>query len=123
MIKVHHLTGRDHVPKPRVAGSIPAGGTQSRYITWRPGASGELPMGDVGLPALVGHLGFEPHEGGAWSLLRLGRHEPPPGEGPPDRGDRRDRGGGLSCRIYMTDRGFEGSPSLGQLREILTANS
>ncbi len=30
---------------------------------------------------------------------------------------------GLSCRIYMTDRGCDGSPSLEQLREILTANS
>jgi hypothetical protein len=50
------------------------------------GAVAEPPVGDVGLPALVGHLGAEPDPRAAGSLLRLGGDEPPAVEDPPDRG-------------------------------------
>ena len=53
------------------------------------GPIGELPMGDVGLPHLVGHLGLEPYERAPWSLLGLGCDEAPAAEDSPDRGDRR----------------------------------
>ena len=36
-------------------------------------------MGDVGLPALVRHLGLEPDEGAGGALLGLGGDEPPTG--------------------------------------------
>ncbi len=35
-------------------------------------ARGELPVGDVSLPALVGHGRLEPHERALRSFLRLG---------------------------------------------------
>jgi hypothetical protein len=53
------------------------------------GARGELPVGDVFLPALVGHLGCEPDPRGLRSLLGLGGDEPATGQDPPDRRHRR----------------------------------
>jgi hypothetical protein len=50
--------------------------------------AGEPPVGDVGLPALVRHLGAKAHERAAGSLLRLGNHEPTPRKDPPDRRHR-----------------------------------
>ena len=49
----------------------------------------KLPVGDVGLPALVGELGLEADPGGPGPLVGLGHHKPPPPEHAPDRGDRR----------------------------------
>lgn len=34
-------------------------------------AVGEEKVGDVGLPALIGHFGFEADVGASWLLLRL----------------------------------------------------
>jgi hypothetical protein len=47
----------------------------------------EGPVGDVGLPAFVGQVGFEPPPRGARSLVRLRGDEPALGENPPDRRD------------------------------------
>ncbi len=42
------------------------------------GPGGEAPVGDVGLPPLVGLVGLEPHERAARTFLRLGDDEPTP---------------------------------------------
>jgi hypothetical protein len=52
-------------------------------------AVGQRPVGDVGLPALVGLLGFEAEVGALRSLVRLGGDEASVGQDPPDRGHRR----------------------------------
>jgi hypothetical protein len=49
----------------------------------------ELPVSDVALPPLVGHVRFEPDERTPRSFLGLGTNEAPPGEDPPDRGGSR----------------------------------
>ena len=54
-------------------------------------AIGEAPMGDVGLPALVGLLGAEPLPRRPGPFLRLRHHEPAADQDPPDRGDGRHR--------------------------------
>ena len=54
-------------------------------------AAAKTPMGDVGLPALVRHRGFKPHERAPRPLLRLGGDKAPARKDPPDR---RDGGGG-----------------------------
>lgn len=51
-----------------------------------PGA-GERPVGDIGLPHLVGQLRFEANQRGARALLGLGDDEPFLFEDPPDRRD------------------------------------
>ena len=53
------------------------------------GPVGEGPVGGVGLPALVGQVGFEALPGAAWSFLGLGCDEPSSDQDPPDRGCRR----------------------------------
>jgi hypothetical protein len=53
------------------------------------GAVGELPVGDVGLPAFVGLVGGEPSPGRAGPFLWLRRHEPAANQDPPDRRHRR----------------------------------
>ena len=55
------------------------------------GAVGERPVGGVGLPALVGQLGLEPPPRALGPLVGLGGDEPPAGQHPPDRRDRRHR--------------------------------
>jgi len=45
-------------------------------------------VGDVGLPRLVGQLGFEADQRGARALLRLGDHQALTAQDPPDRRDR-----------------------------------
>ncbi len=54
------------------------------------GAVGEGPVGEVGLPALVGQVGFEVEVGGLWPFLRLGLDEAGAFQSAPDRrcGDR-----------------------------------
>jgi hypothetical protein len=47
-------------------------------------------VGDVGLPALVGELSFEPAPGALGAFVGLGSDEPTGFEDPPDRRDRRD---------------------------------
>ena len=49
---------------------------------------GKAHVGDVSLPAFVRHVGFEPHERAARSLLGLRGDEPPAHQDPPDRRDR-----------------------------------
>ena len=39
-------------------------------------SAGKAPVGDVGLPRLVGQLGFKADQRGARALLRLGDHQP-----------------------------------------------
>ncbi len=51
--------------------------------------SGQAPVGDIGLPPLVGHRGLEPDERAPGSFLRLRADEPAPRQDPPDRRDRR----------------------------------
>lgn len=51
-------------------------------------AVGEVPVGHVGLPAFVGLLGREPHEGGLGSFLRGRGHPTGPAQGPVDRRGR-----------------------------------
>jgi hypothetical protein len=53
------------------------------------GAVGEEPVGDVGLPALVGLSGLESDAAALGSLVRLRDDEAAGGEDPPDRGHRR----------------------------------
>jgi hypothetical protein len=53
------------------------------------GAVGQRPVGDVGLPALVGLLGGEPEIAALGPLVRLGGDEPAGGQDPPDRAHRR----------------------------------
>ena len=47
-----------------------------------PGPVGELPAGDVVLPAFVGHRGTEPGARALRALPRLGRDKPAPGQDP-----------------------------------------
>jgi hypothetical protein len=64
------------------AGDAPVGGDGDRVagVVIDPaqdldvGAVSETPVGEVGLPHLVGHLGLEADVGRAWTLLRLGRY-------------------------------------------------
>jgi hypothetical protein len=56
------------------------------HLEHRP--AGPPHMGDVGLPALVGELGREPHPGTLGPLVRLGRDETPGPQHPPDRRHR-----------------------------------
>lgn len=51
-------------------------------------AAGELPVGEVGLPALVGHGCFEADRGAAGALVGLGGDESSLGQDAPDRGWR-----------------------------------
>ena len=53
-------------------------------------AARKPPVGDVGLPRLVGHLGFEADQRGARALLGLRRNQALPPEDPPDSRDRGD---------------------------------
>jgi len=48
-------------------------------------AVGQGPVGDVGLPQLVGQVRGEPVPGGPGPLVRLRGDEPAPGQDPPDR--------------------------------------
>ena len=52
-------------------------------------AVGELPVGAVGLPELVGQLGLEADERGSRPLVRLRSDQPVAGEDAPDRRHRR----------------------------------
>ncbi len=52
------------------------------------GATGEPPVGDVGLPAFIRLIGLEPDERAPRALLGLGDDEAPAGKDPPDRCDR-----------------------------------
>jgi len=54
------------------------------------GAIGELPVGEVGLPDLVGRRGLEPDPGAAWTLPWFGHDEPGGMEDAPDGRGRRD---------------------------------
>jgi hypothetical protein len=49
------------------------------------GAVGEHPVGDVGLPALVRHLSFEPHERAPRTLVGLRGDQATSRQHPPDR--------------------------------------
>ena len=51
----------------------------------RVGAGAEPVMGEVGLPGLVRHRGFEPEVGGPRSLLRFGEDQPGPNQVAADR--------------------------------------
>ncbi len=53
------------------------------------GVIAQSPVREVGLPALVRELGFEPDPRAPRSFVRLGGHEAPSPEHPPDRRDRR----------------------------------
>jgi hypothetical protein len=53
------------------------------------GAVGEGPVGDVGLPALVGQVGLEAPPGATGPLLGLGDNLAPSAQHPPDRRHRR----------------------------------
>ena len=50
------------------------------------GPIGETPVGEVGLPALVGEVSFEPDGGGPRPFLRFGGDEPCSEEPSADRG-------------------------------------
>jgi hypothetical protein len=52
------------------------------------GVVGEPVVGEIGLPALVRHLGFEPDVGGLRSFRRIRSDGPGPGEDPVDRRPR-----------------------------------
>jgi hypothetical protein len=54
------------------------------------GSVGQAPVGDVGLPDLVGRGSLEPDPRAARALARLGRHEPRRVEDAPDGRGRRD---------------------------------
>ena len=54
------------------------------------GAVGQPPVGDVGLPAFVGHLGAKPGAGALGALLRLRGDKPAACQDPPDRRRGRD---------------------------------
>jgi len=56
-----------------------------------PGAAGEPPVGEVGLPTLVGLIGFEPPIGTLGPFLRLSTDQPSRHQDPPDRRGRRHR--------------------------------
>jgi hypothetical protein len=53
-------------------------------------AVGQAPVGEVGLPALVGRGGLEPDPRAAWALAGLGDDEPGRVEDPPDGRGRWD---------------------------------
>ena len=55
------------------------------------GAVGELPVGGVGGPHLVGLFGLEAQVAALGALVRLRGDEPAGGQDPPDRADRRSR--------------------------------
>lgn len=55
------------------------------------GVAGQWPVGDVGLPAFVGLIGFEPSPGRPGTLLRLRGDKAAARQHPPDRRDRRGR--------------------------------
>ena len=59
----------------------------------------------VGSPAEAERLGFR----GSPTILLDGRDPFAPDDAPP----------GLSCRIYRTEAGTEGAPSVGRLEEVL----
>ena len=61
-------------------------------------AAGERPVGDVGLPQLVGQVRREPVPGRAGPLVRLGNDKTPAGQDPPDRRHRR-RGARLLAQM------------------------
>ena len=71
-------------------------------------ATGEHPVGHVGLPQLVGQPGSEAAPGGAWPLARLRGDKATPAQHPPDRRHARARpdllpaqvpGNGLRARV------------------------
>ena len=79
------------------------------------GPVGEDPVGSVGLPALVGHRGFEPDERAPRSLLGLRGDEAPAGQDPPDRrGSRR-----ASVTPLEVDRNRVGPGIVTLLRQAL----
>ena len=53
---------------------------------------GQVHMGDVALPALVGQIGHEAHIGRPGPLVGLGDHEATGAQHPPDGGDRGHHG-------------------------------
>jgi hypothetical protein len=61
-------------------------------------AAGERPVGDAGLPELVGQAGLEPVPGRAGPLVRLGSDKAAAGQDPPDRRHRR-RGARLLAQV------------------------
>ena len=64
------------------------------------GAIGEVPVGDVGLPELVGLLGGEPFPGTAGAFVRLGCDEAAAGQAAPDGRYCRDFGeGGVAQQV------------------------
>jgi hypothetical protein len=70
------------------------------------GAVRERPVGDVGLPAFVGLVSFEPVPARPWSRMRLWRDEPAIRQNPPDRRDRRR--GAVPLLEVERDRGSTG---------------
>jgi hypothetical protein len=71
-------------------------GEQVAGVVVEPGADLDLapvsqaPVGEVGLPQLVGRRGLEAPPGAAWALVRLGDDQPGGMEDAPDRRGRRD---------------------------------
>ena len=80
---------------------VRAGGEQVAGVVVEPvddlraGAAGQRPVGEVGLPALVGHGRFEPEVGGAGPLAGLGGDQAGGVQDPADRRGRRDVQPGL----------------------------
>ena len=73
-------------------------------------AAGELPVGDVQLPSLVGLVGLEPDVAGLGPLAGLRGDESPPGQHPPDC--RHRRGAAVQPRQVHRDRGCAGVQAL-----------
>jgi hypothetical protein len=83
------VDGRGGEDRGRGAGQAEAGVVVDPVADLGVAAVGQRPVGDVGLPALVGLGGLEPDERALGALVRLRGDETAGGEDPPDRGDRR----------------------------------
>ena len=88
------------VDRQRVAGDGQAAVVVDDVEDLDGGAVGEVPVGGVGLPALVGLVGFEADQRRLRAFLRLGGDEPAAGQDPPDR-----RGGGCGAVAPVQVRG------------------
>jgi hypothetical protein len=84
---VDHVGGLEHRPGGRAdqQPGVVVDDVEDLHV----GAVGQLPVGDVGLPAFIRHLRGEPHIRRPRSFLRLRGDAPPAGQDPPDRRDRR----------------------------------
>jgi hypothetical protein len=79
----------------RAAGQQVAGEVTEPVDDLRAGAAAERPVGEVGLPALIGHVRLEPEAGGAGPLAWLGSDQAGGVQDPADGRGRRDVQPGL----------------------------